>query len=1230
MRELSIRRANKKAGPKKGKSLVARPFYNLGTGVRRIFDYVIRKSWGELHAFFDNILKSSAAKNTVKSQLNEYRSWVHIATSVIYRRVSEVDYKFFRKDTEEEIKPGNRVYKIVKNIFDEPNPFMDFRFLKAFTQLQLDLTGKAFILRIDDGLGLPLQLWPLMVDDFKQLEKGTGYGGWITGFTFNIDGKYRTYKPENILYFHYPNPKDPRDGMSPIQSQAYAIDVDHYIEVYERDFFRNSARPDFLIKYPPEVTIADEDEAQRIKEQWQKSFRGEGNYHNIGILDSGGDIIQLTPKNKDLDLMFLANWSQEKILAAYNVPPGKVGMVKDVNRANAIGIDITFNCYSEDTEFLTDLGWKGIDDYEIGDKIATVVPESNKIEYHLPIRKFEVSYKGRLTHFKTKQIDMLVTPNHRMWYSRQTGAHPNGKWKTIFTPWSFEKAANLMFNNNGIGATRTYVINQPVTFDNGNEIDNVIVREIPRNRGVGGNSFQYSQEGESYIIDGDLWFEFLGYFLSGGATSDLKFKGKHAVSINQKVDNVRKIRQCLNKLPFYFGAYIERKDGRGEQLKLGAFNKTLWTYLKRQCGDKCDSKKIPSIVMNACARQKDIFFNAMLFGDGTKNRLDKDSRLKNPFMRERSAKYSSITVTSAVMIEQLGRIALELGYKVSYGPPWKTVVDKTAYRINLTRWHRSSIRAKQITEVEYDGKVWCFTVPNGLFITRRKGKVAVQGNSEAILPRLQMMDSVFTRGVTKLFDDRIYIKHNNPIPRDRELDIKEIEKKVGVPIWTPNEGRAKEGLPAVEGGDTIQVPLNFMPLSAVPDITMPDDEDETGGGGSPDDEIEGETRALAEQKEFTYTEEYRVKRWHAFKIFTESWEGIWRTALRGLFMEQQEEVLERLEKQVEALKGKSLEFEKTWDRALAKYNGWSYQKVADDLMADQVFFDDLCVFGYEKDFLEIVIRHLLKGSIVESVLADLDSFIVQKQRAAIEASLFDWDGNVRQFSLTARRLTREVMREAGSEELSMLGIDLDFNLENDLSREFLGEKVREFSRNVLSTKADQLRRALSAGFGEGESTAQLTERVRDVYRSVLMGGSDAMRIARTEVISASNAGSHLAYEQSRVVEEKEWLSTKDQRTRGADPKDAADHLHMDGQRVPLDMPFVDRRTGARLMQPGDTSLGAGGEDVIRCRCAVLPHTTRSKKYREGPGIRELQTFQRKHGLQGTHLSRIRRQMRRCY
>ena len=794
---------------------------------------MFKKSWAELHAFFDNILKTSGSKATITSQLEEYRSWVHIAVSAIYRRVGEVNYKYVRTDTQQIVKPRDQGYNTINDIFRRPNPFMSYRFMKTFWQLQLDLTGMAFGLRVDDAFGKPLEIWPLNVDWFVKLQRGKTWTDWITGFTFLIDGKYKTYSPEHVLYFYYPHPEDPMVGCSPIKNQAYAIDVDHYIEVYERDFFRNSARPDFLLKYPQGVGV-DEDDATAIKEQWRKSFAGPGNYHNIGIVDEGGDIMQLSPKNAELDLMFLANWSGDKILAAYNVPPGKVGLVKDVNRANAVGIDITFN-------------------------------------------------------------------------------------------------------------------------------------------------------------------------------------------------------------------------------------------------------------------------------------------------------------------------------------------------------------------------------------------------SECIKPRLDIHDDVMTRMVLERFDPVLCLKHENPIPRDRELDIKEIDKKVGVPMWTINEAREMAGMEPVQGGDVVFVPLNFVQISG-PGETPPAEPDQ-----------DGESRILIgkDAEPFTYPEEYKDKRWNVFAKHISVWEMLWMNALSSMFEQQQEEVLRKIDKfehqssiDTENLKLRLLP---EYSRLINLYEGWSIKKIEQDVSSDVLRFKHL--FSDSKQ-AEVFFRNVARGAKAGDMLKELLPIVIAAQETRVQTLLFDWDRNVERFNSRGQKLFTETMREHGQQELNMLGLDMSFDLENKNARRFIGDKTRQFSRDVLSTQADRLERTLTEGFSAGENGHQLAQRVKDTYRGYITKGYDAKRIARTEVVSASNAGSFFAYDQSGVVQDKEWLAVRDKRTRGASADDRADHYHMDGQRVPMDMPFVDPRSNSRLQWPGDTSLGAGGKDIIMCRCTMLPYVTSTT--RREPTYRDIKDFQRKYGLQGVGTARVRRMIRSCY
>lgn len=92
-------------------------------------------------------------------------------------------------------------------------------------------------------------------------------------------------------------------------------------------------------------------------------------------------------------------------------------------------------------------------------------------------------------------------------------------------------------------------------------------------------------------------------------------------------------------------------------------------------------------------------------------------------------------------------------------------------------------------------------------------------------------------------------------------------------------------------------------------------------------------------------------------------------------------------------------------------------------------------------------------------------------------------------------------------------------------------------------------------------------------------------IARTESLSMLNASRHEAAQQviGAGVAQEEDVSRR-WRAAGADGRTRDTHLDMDDQVVSgLRDPFVSS-SGARLMHPGDTSLGAPAEEVINCRC----------------------------------------------
>lgn len=130
----------------------------------------------------------------------------------------------------------------------------------------------------------------------------------------------------------------------------------------------------------------------------------------------------------------------------------------------------------------------------------------------------------------------------------------------------------------------------------------------------------------------------------------------------------------------------------------------------------------------------------------------------------------------------------------------------------------------------------------------------------------------------------------------------------------------------------------------------------------------------------------------------------------------------------------------------------------------------------------------------------------------------------------------------------------------------------------------------------GESIPMLSQRVDALLDDADNWAGRATTIARTEVISANNAGARtaaafnadvLGYSEAEVV--KEWLATSDGRTRET-------HLEVDGQQVlGLETPFV--VGGYDLLEPGDPN--GPGEEVINCRCTALYHYPGDAGYPDG-------------------------------
>lgn len=388
-------------------------------------------------------------------------------------------------------------------------------------------------------------------------------------------------------------------------------------------------------------------------------------------------------------------------------------------------VGIGEECYSEDTLTLTEDGFKYYWEIKDDDKIATFNPETNKIEYHTPLFRKVHNYSGKMHHYKSSVMDILVTPAHKIYYRRENGKE-----------WSLTESEKITKN-------RFRFRNNVDYYGNENEIFT-----LPECR----YDEQSRKENHGELkIKMDDWLEFLGYFISEGWVS---INSGFSIEISQiQPEKIEKIRNCLNRLPFKFN----EKHSRGRLEGFRMSDKSLAIFLREHIGHYSYDVHIPKEYRNLSKRQMEILLDALLLGDGSR------------FGTTGILYYTA----SDKLRDDVAEIMMKLGYAVSIKK------NKNVHRISGNKTHLD-IRVrmdKHRTLEDYNGVVYCFEVPNHLFITMRNGKIAIQGNTNRAT--LGVQADVYRKTLQQIvfrITDQIERKIFKPVMETNELPISRMPK----------------------------------------------------------------------------------------------------------------------------------------------------------------------------------------------------------------------------------------------------------------------------------------------------------------------------------------------------------------------------------------------------------------------------------------------------------------------
>lgn len=240
-----------------------------------------------------------------------------------------------------------RIYDYTDNSEVEEHPFNkllrkpnDFQSRwEMFYRIGTDFTfhGNSYFLKWKTAQGIPFSLIQLHPDRITTKPDGIER---IEYYEYNTGSNMLRLEKDEVIHFRYPDPNNYIMGTSIISKVMDLKDVEKMQMEYQKKFYKNGG---FMGATFTTDAKLDKDTFNRMLEQLQKKYGGEGNAFQVGLFEQGTQPIATAYSIKDMDLTAQRNLNKQEILAAFQINKLLLGESELVQRGNAETIDYIFS-----------------------------------------------------------------------------------------------------------------------------------------------------------------------------------------------------------------------------------------------------------------------------------------------------------------------------------------------------------------------------------------------------------------------------------------------------------------------------------------------------------------------------------------------------------------------------------------------------------------------------------------------------------------------------------------------------------------------------------------------------------------------------------------------------------------------------------------------------------------------------------------------------------------------
>jgi HK97 family phage portal protein len=140
-------------------------------------------------------------------------------------------------------------------------------------------------------------------------------------------GKTLQFKRDEVIHIHGYDPKDPRKGLSPLETLRQLLSEQYAAAEHREGLWRQGARAGLVIERPLGAPPWSDAARSRFKADWDSSYTGNKNSGKTAVLEEGMIAKPLeTFSPRDAQYIESSQLAREIVAAAYGVPSGLLGL----------------------------------------------------------------------------------------------------------------------------------------------------------------------------------------------------------------------------------------------------------------------------------------------------------------------------------------------------------------------------------------------------------------------------------------------------------------------------------------------------------------------------------------------------------------------------------------------------------------------------------------------------------------------------------------------------------------------------------------------------------------------------------------------------------------------------------------------------------------------------------------------------------------------------------------